>query len=158
MTMMTSPYQIVERIPTLQEYRKLCTAVGWGAVMNFEAAELALPNSLYGIVVMHQEQVVGIGRIVGDGAIFYYLQDIAVLPEHQGQGVGSIILERLVSLVLNSAPEKAFIGLFAAKGTQSFYEQFGFRAWPEMTGMYQVVPVPKPENSQPPLADGRRRP
>jgi GNAT superfamily N-acetyltransferase len=137
---MTSAYQLVERIPTLQEYRQLCTAVGWGAVMNFEAAVTALPNSLYGVVVMHQEQVAGMGRIVGDGAIYYYLQDIAVLPEHQGQGIGRMILEQLVSFVRNNAPEKAFFGLFAAQGTSSFYQEFGFRAWPEMTGMYQVVP------------------
>jgi GNAT superfamily N-acetyltransferase len=111
--------------------------------MNFEAAEVALPKSLYGVVVKHQEQVAGMGRIVGDGAIFYYLQDIAVLPPHQGQGAGRIILERLVDFVQNNAPEKAFVGLFAAKGTEVFYQKFGFQAWPEMTGMFQVVPVRK---------------
>lgn len=140
MTTVPSPYQIIERIPTLQEYHELCTAVGWGAVMNFEAALTALPNSLHGVVVAHQEQIVGMGRIVGDGAIFYYLQDIVVLPEHQGQGAGRMILERLVNYVRMNAPEKAFFGLFAARGTEAFYQEFGFRAWPEMTGMYQVVP------------------
>jgi GNAT superfamily N-acetyltransferase len=140
MTTMTSPHQIVERMPTLQEYHELCTAVGWGAVMNFEAAETAVPNSLYGVVVTHQEQVVGMGRIVGDGAIFYYLQDIVVLPEHQGKGVGRMLLNHLVNYVKSRAPEKAFCGLFAARGTEAFYEEFGFRAWLEMTGMYQVVP------------------
>ena len=140
MTTVPSPYQIVERIPTLQEYRELCTGVGWGAVMNFEAALTALPNSLYGVVVTHQEQVVGMGRVVGDGAIFYYLQDIAVLPEHQGQGVGRMLLNQLVDYVRTNAPEKAFFGLFASQGRESFYQEFGFRAWPEMTGMYQVVP------------------
>ena len=140
---MTDPYELVERIPTIQEYRALCTAVGWGSVMNFEAAEVALPNSIYGVVAMHQGRVAGMGRIVGDGAIFYYLQDVAVLPEHQGQGLGRMILEQLVKFVRNNAPEKAFFGLFATQGTQSFYQQFGFQEWPEMTGMYQVVPVRK---------------
>jgi GNAT superfamily N-acetyltransferase len=140
MTTMPSTYQIVERIPTLQEYRELCTAVGWGAVINFEAAVTALPNSLYGVVITYQEQVVGMGRVVGDGAIFYCLQDIAVLPEHQGKGVGRMLLNQLVSYVKSSAPKKAFFGLFAARGTEPFYQEIGFQAWPEMTGLYQVVP------------------
>lgn len=138
---MSFPYRIVERVPTLQEYRHLCTAVGWQAVVSFEAAKTALPNSLYGAVAMHGDQVVGMGRVVGDGAIFYYIQDVAVHPEHQGRGVGKRLLEQLVRYIRHTAPEKSFVGLFAAKGTQPFYEQFGFRAWPEMTGMFQVVPV-----------------
>jgi GNAT superfamily N-acetyltransferase len=137
---MSFPYRIVERVPTLQEYRDLCTAVGWEGVMNFEAAKTALPNSLYGVVAMQGTRAIGMGRIVGDGAIFFYVQDVAVQPEYQGQGVGKRLLGRLVRHINDVAPEKAFIGLFAARGTNPFYEQFGFRAWPEMTGMFQVVP------------------
>jgi ribosomal protein S18 acetylase RimI-like enzyme len=92
---MHHPYQLIERIPTLDEYRALCTAVGWEAVINFEAAKDALPNSLYGVVVVHQGRTIGMGRVVGDGAIYYYLQDIAVLPEHQGRGVGHMIIQQL---------------------------------------------------------------
>jgi GNAT superfamily N-acetyltransferase len=138
---MSVAYRIVERVPTFQEYRDLCTAVGWAGVINFEAARTALPNSLYGVVAMHDTRAVGMGRVVGDGAIFYYIQDVAVHPEHQGQGVGKLLLQQLVGYIKCTAPERAFLGLFAASGTQHFYEQFGFRAWPEMTGMFQVVPV-----------------
>ncbi|MGD2041175.1 MAG: GNAT family N-acetyltransferase [Anaerolineae bacterium] len=137
---MSPAYRIVERVPTLHEYRDLCMAVGWKGVMNFEAAKTALPNSLYGVVAMQGTRAIGMGRVVGDGAIFFYVQDVAVHPEHQGQGVGKRLLEQLVRYLKDVAPEKAFIGLFAARGTNPFYEQFGFRAWPEMTGMFQVVP------------------
>jgi GNAT superfamily N-acetyltransferase len=133
-------YQLIERVATPSEYRALCTAVGWGPVINFEAATEALPNSLYGVVVVCEDRTVGMGRVVGDGVIFYYLQDIAVLPEHQGQGVGRRIVERLVGRVKADAPEKAFLGVFAAAGTERFYEGYGFRDWEVLTGMYQVVP------------------
>ncbi|MGC9332605.1 MAG: GNAT family N-acetyltransferase [Anaerolineae bacterium] len=133
-------YKIVERVATPQEYRHLCTQVGWGEVMNFEAATTALPRSLYGVVAMLDHEVVGMGRIVGDGAIFYYLQDIAVLPDHQGQGIGTRIVDRLVALVKDNAPEKAFFGVFAAEGTRPFYQRFGFDLHPVLTGMFQVVP------------------
>jgi GNAT superfamily N-acetyltransferase len=138
---MHHPYQLIERIPTLDEYRALCMAVGWEAVINLEAAKDALPNSLYGVVVADEGRTVGMGRVVGDGAIFYYLQDIAVLPGHQGRGVGHLIIQQLVAHVRDVAPEKAFIGLFAAAGTEAFYERHGFRDWPALIGMYQVVPV-----------------
>ena len=108
--------------------------------MNFEAAADAVPRSLYGAVAVLDDQVVGMGRIVGDGAIFYYLQDVVVLPEHQGQGLGTWIVDRLVALVQANAPEKAFLGVFAAPGTLPFYQKFGFDVRPALTGMYQVIP------------------
>jgi GNAT superfamily N-acetyltransferase len=136
---MSEDYQIVERMPILEEYHAICTTVGWAEVINFEAAKTALPNSLYGVVAVHAGLAVGMGRIVGDGAIFFYIQDIAVLPEHQGKGVGGRILAQLMAYLRDHAPEKAFIGLFAAEGTLSFYERYGFRQYPDLTGIYQVI-------------------
>ena len=134
-----SQYELVERLPMLEEYRRLCEAVGWGDVMNFEAARTAIPNSLYGVVVMHDGGAVGMGRIVGDGAIFFYIQDVAVLPEHQGQGVGRLILDALTRYLEQHAPDKAFVGLFADDDTPPFYERYGFATHPMMTGMFRVI-------------------
>jgi len=85
-------YQIHSRTPTRDEYKRLCEAVGWGTVMNFDAATEALPRSLFAVVAVADGKAVGMGRIVGDGAIFFYVQDIAVLPQWQGRGVGKAIL------------------------------------------------------------------
>jgi len=109
----TEPYEIVERLPTAEEYRKICIAVGWESVMNFAAAAKALERSLYGVVITHEGGAVGMGRMVGDGQIYFYLQDIAVMPEHQGKGLGKEIVTALLSYVERTAPEKAFVGLFA---------------------------------------------
>jgi GNAT superfamily N-acetyltransferase len=137
---MAKQYRLVDRVATLQEYRHICTQVGWAEMMNFEAAAVALPRSLYGVVAMRDDLAVGMGRIVGDGAIFYYLQDVAVLPDHQGRGLGTRIVDRLVTLVKENEPEKAFFGVFAAQGTLPFYQRFGFDVYPALTGMFQVVP------------------
>ena len=136
---MADAYPLVERVPTLEEYRAICVAVGWGEVINFEAARTALPNSRYSVVAVHAGQAVGMGRIVGDGAIFFYVQDVAVLPEHQGKGIGSRIMAQLMAYLKAHAPEKAFIGLFAAEGTLPFYERYGFRLYPDLTGIFQVI-------------------
>ncbi|MBS3753346.1 MAG: hypothetical protein KGY46_08155 [Anaerolineales bacterium] len=72
-------YRLKGRLPTIQEYERLCRSVGWKKVMNFEAAEKGLPNSVYGVVALDSERkAVGMGRIVGDGGLYYYIQDIAV--------------------------------------------------------------------------------
>ena len=33
------------------------------------------------------------GRLVGDGAMYWYLQEIVVLPEYQRQGIGAQLIE-----------------------------------------------------------------
>lgn len=108
--------------------------------MNFDVAAKALDNSLYAVVAMYDGEAVGMGRIVGDGAIFYYIQDIAVNPVHQKRGVGTKIMDTLMEYLRCNAPEKAFIGLFAAEGTVPFYEWYGFKDYsPSMTGVFCVA-------------------
>jgi ribosomal protein S18 acetylase RimI-like enzyme len=140
-------YLIEERTPTVQEYRTICESVGWGAVINFDVAGEALRKSLYGLVVLSKGEAVGMGRIVGDGEIFFYIQDIAVKPEYQGKGIGRMIMDALMAYLETGAPNKAFVGLFAADGKQPFYERYGFMAHRDMTGMFTVIQQ-KPESKK----------
>jgi GNAT superfamily N-acetyltransferase len=68
------------------------------------------------------------GRLVGDGAMYWYLQDIIVQPEYQGQGIGRMIVNRLLEYIKENAMPgtKIEIGLTAVKGKEPFYEIFGF--------------------------------
>ncbi len=133
-------YRLEPRAPTLEEYRHVCRAVGWEQAINFESASRSLDHSIHCVVAVDGTTPVGMGRIVGDGAIYFYIQDIAVLPSHQGHGLGSSIMRELIDWLRANAPEKAFIGLFAAGGTEAFYRRFGFEAHAGMTGMFQTTP------------------
>lgn len=133
-------FKIIERLPTLQEYQHLCKAVGWEEVINFEVAHKAISNSTYGIVAESNGETIGMGRIVGDGAIYFYIQDIAVNPEYQGNGVGKAIMSHLMNWTRQHAPPQAFVALFAAKGTIPFYQQHGFAEYDGLTGIFQVIP------------------
>lgn len=95
--------------------------------MNFEVAEISLRNSLYCITVKENDQIIGMGRIVGDGAIYFYIQDIVVHPEYQKHGIGNEIMNLLVKYLNINAPDKAFVGLFASEGNEPFYEKFNFK-------------------------------
>ena len=136
----TSAYRIEDARPDPREYRAICEAVGWGPWMNFEVAEASLAASLFHVTVRHEGRAVGMGRIVGDGQIYFYVQDVAVVPAHQGLGLGRQILARLLAHLREHAPEKAFVGLFAAPGTEPFYERYGFAVRDALVGMFQVLP------------------
>jgi ribosomal protein S18 acetylase RimI-like enzyme len=145
---MTKDYKIIKRAPSYEEYKAICIGVGWEEFMNFEVSEKALKNSLYAAVITFNEEIVGMGRIVGDGQIYLYIQDIAVLPEHQKRGVGKMIMEHLMEYLNENAPEKAFIGLFAAQGTLSFYNKYGLNQYDGLIGIFGVSPVFKKIENQ----------
>jgi GNAT superfamily N-acetyltransferase len=66
------------------------------------------------------------GRIVGDQGFIYFIADVIVLPEFQGQGIGAMIMGSIIGYLRAHAPEHAYITLMAAKGKERFYEKFGF--------------------------------
>ena len=133
-----SDFQLLQRSPTVEEYQQLRKAVGW-YVVNNEATEQGLQNSLYSVCLVHGETVVGCGRIVGDSGIYFYLQDIIVLPEFQGKGGGRMIMDRMMQFLKSHAAPNAFVGLMAAKDVAGFYEQYGFSRRPaDRPGMFIV--------------------
>lgn len=136
---MNNDYQIIRRRPTLKEYKELCTAVDWADYINLEVAEESLQNSIFAVVVLYGEEMVAMGRVVGDGKIYFYIQDIAVSPEHQGKGIGGMVMGEITEFLKQNAPDKAFIGLFASQGKEPFYKKFGFNNHEGMTGMFGVI-------------------
>ncbi|MGM0834703.1 MAG: GNAT family N-acetyltransferase [Bacillota bacterium] len=136
-----SKYEILNnKLPTLNEYIYLCSSVGWKNFMNFDVAETSIRNSLFSVIVKDDQNIIGMGRIVGDGAIYFYIQDIVVHPEYQGKGIGKEIMSALMKYLDENAPEKAFVGLFSSNGKGEFYEKYDFKNYsPNMTGMFKVI-------------------
>ncbi len=130
----------VERSPSVEGYRALRDAVGWGNRVSVEATAFGMPRSLYWVSAWDGETLIGCGRIVGDGAQYFYVQDIIVLPSYQGQGIGKEIMEHVMAYLRTNAPKGAFLALMAAKGVAPFYYQFGFteRAQ-DSPGMFQIA-------------------
>ena len=79
-------------------------------------------NSMFKTFAYSGNRLVGAGRALADGVDCAYLADVAVLPEHQGHGLGAAIIERLV----NAASGHKKILLYANPGTESFYAKLGF--------------------------------
>ena len=92
---------------------------------NKDAAGLQIvyTNSRYCCFAFDQGKLVGAGRALADGLDCSYVCDVAVLPSHQGTGVGKQIVAMLVEL---SQGHRKII-LYAVPGKEPFYRKFGFR-------------------------------
>ena len=79
-------------------------------------------NSMFKCFVFDQGRLVGAGRALADGADCSYICDIAVLPSHQGTGIG----KQLVSALVEKSRGHKKIILYAVPGREGFYRGFGF--------------------------------
>ena len=130
---------IEERRPTLDEYNFLRRSAGWKLTEQLPTKN-ALKNALYSVVATDNEKVIGIGRVIGDGGLYYYVQDLIVDPDHQGNGYGKAMMSRLMDFIKQNAHPGSIIGLMSAPGLEDFYREFGFESKPEYgTGMYIII-------------------
>lgn len=126
--------QLVDNGLVAEDYIRLRSEVGFSKT-PLEQTEKSLKNGLFSVVAECDGKRVGMGRLVGDGIMYWYIQDVAVLPEYQGKGIGKAIVKRLMQYVEeNSIPGTyTTIGLMAAKGKDKFYEKLGFISRPSDT-------------------------
>ena len=112
-------------------YLMLRNKVGW-AKLSRKQAEYALKNALYSICVYLYGRPVGMGRIVGDGAVVSYIQDLVVVPEAQKCNIGGCILDKLIEYVkgITEPGTRMMLCLMCAKGREQFYLHHGFTARP----------------------------
>lgn len=112
--------------PSAEEFVQLRTQIGWGE-MDLALAQASLDNSLYHIVIRMEDQLVGMGRVVGDGYMYFYVQDVVVAPDFQRLGLGYQLMDHIEAYLAQTAKIGATIGLLAAKGKEGFYQKFGYQ-------------------------------
>jgi GNAT superfamily N-acetyltransferase len=74
------------------------------------------------------ERVVGVGRIVGDGGLHFYLTGIMVAPDFQRRGIGTRIVEALLSRAKEVPYANTLVEALPLPGLESFYARFGFKS------------------------------
>jgi ribosomal protein S18 acetylase RimI-like enzyme len=124
-----------------------CSGVDWKLVtdtlknagMGYYDPELhkkAFENSYATVFVYHDENMIGFGRAISDGAYQAAIYDVAVNPDFQKKGLGKIILKNIISRL-----PKCSIILYASPGKEGFYLKNGFRKM--KTGMAQFFNAEK---------------
>ncbi|MDQ4044428.1 MAG: GNAT family N-acetyltransferase [Chloroflexota bacterium] len=130
--------RLERRLPSPAEHRRIAESVGWERGFDWQSVPRSLERSLYGVVATADNHAVGMGRLVGDGVLYFYVQDVAVDPTWQRCGVGQMVVEALLAHIREVAPAAAFVGLFATPDALRLYQRNGFGEG-DMTGLFRLV-------------------
>jgi GNAT superfamily N-acetyltransferase len=136
MRSMTADYSLVPEAPGLDDYLRLRRLAGLSPKTPAQGSG-ALSGSWAFCYIRTRDtnEVVGMGRVIGDGGWYFLIADMAVLPAHQRQGLGRRVIEHLIERVTTAVPD-AYLTLMADPPGRPLYESVGFvDASPESLGM-----------------------
>ena len=118
-------YKIERHKLSVAEYQYLRHTTDWFQ-LDDQTIEKSLEAELFSVSIYSEDKIIGMGRVIGDGAIYYYIQDIIVVPQYQGKGIGRLIMKEIEDFLYRNATNNSFVGLMAASGVEGFYHKFGY--------------------------------
>ncbi|MGL4393826.1 MAG: GNAT family N-acetyltransferase [Brevinema sp.] len=129
-------------IPTPEQYDQLrIRSQMSGGTKNIENIKKALSNSLFVVSLWEKDELIGFGRVVGDGGLTYVVSDIMVNADHQAKGYGNIIMQEINSYFEKHTDSDAYITLTAVKPADKLYSKFYFeQSEPLSCGMIRKKP------------------
>lgn len=79
----------------IEDLLGLYRSVGWNAYTDHpEWLQLAVEGSTHVVTEWTDDgELIGLARAISDNYSIFYLQDILVKPDHQGQGIGRRLLD-----------------------------------------------------------------
>ena len=134
-------FTIQQRLPTPQEFNHLRQLAGWPTFPE-EVITKAFSHVLFSVCIMAEDRsIAGMGRVLGDDAIYFHIQDVIIHPAFQRQGIGKILMDELMNYINARSVKNTMIGLMCSKGREPFYKNFGFIERPNEkfgAGMVQI--------------------
>ena len=122
-------YSLTLERPSTDEFLCLRSQVGW-AEIHVNLAKQSLENSLFHVTIRKKSQLIAMARVVGDGAMYFYIQDVIVAPKYQNLGLGTVLMKHVEDYLAQYAQQGATISLLAAKGKEEFYSRYHYIARP----------------------------
>ncbi len=93
---------------------------------DVEVLMKAINNSLYVLTAWHENELVGLIRIVGDGVSIVYIQDILVLKSYKKQQIGTALVTQ--ALARYNKVRQTVLLTDDNQETRGFYESLGFES------------------------------
>lgn len=116
---------IAAEVPSLGEMLELYSAVGWSAYTEDPATlERSVLGSEHVVTARRDGELLGMARVVGDGATLAYLQDVLVRPDAHRTGIGRSLVE--AAFAPFAAVRQQVLLTDAEPGQRAFYESLGF--------------------------------
>ncbi|NJL63905.1 MAG: GNAT family N-acetyltransferase [Methylacidiphilales bacterium] len=100
-------------------------AAFWAKERSIEDLEIAIANSEPVVTVRDGEKIIGFARATSDGIYRATVWDVVIHPEYQGSGLGSKLVETVLSHPRMSRVERTYL---MTTHQQKFYEKIGFQA------------------------------
>lgn len=112
---------------TAEEFCELWASV-WGEPPSLAQTRLAMEHTLFRVSVFDGKRLIAMARMIGDMGLDYYIKDVVVRPEYQGQGIGRLLIGELLHFIqAQGVPGTAiFVELCAEPDKMPFYEKLGF--------------------------------
>ena len=128
-------FNIEEGAPNPETFLRLRAAAGMRP-RSVKGASKGLGQELFSVVLRLEKsgEIVGMGRIVGDGGTIFVICDMMVIESFQKKGGGTMIMDAIMGYLLEEAPPNSYINLMA--DVDGFYEKWGFEpSLPRSRGM-----------------------
>lgn len=95
--------------------------------IEFSTLQKALDNSMFVVGIYIDNEIVAMGRIVGDKVFKSLLTDIIVKPKYQHHGYGKVVVTNLIALTKNSLSSTDLMCIEASptNGNIPFYIKCG---------------------------------
>ena len=124
-------YRISHNTLDAEDFIRLFDSAGWGRP-DRELVETSLKNSYVTFSVLDGEKVIAMARLIGDGGMAFFLKDLIVAPENQGQGVGKGLVEHIEEFIRGELKEGwwCYFQLMSAKNKDEFYLKCGYKSHP----------------------------
>ena len=109
----------------MAEILPLYESVGWTSYTDHpQMLEKAFQGSREVFGAYSQARLIGLIRIVGDGASIVYIQDLLVHPDFQGKGIGSALLSE--AMKRNAHVYQKCLITDDSERAVAFYQKNGF--------------------------------
>jgi|TARA_B100001758_G_scaffold186270_1_gene163081 GNAT superfamily N-acetyltransferase len=128
-------FKIEEAAPDVETFLRLRAGAGMRP-RSVRGATKGLGQELFSVILKLEEsdEIVGMGRVVGDGGTIFVICDMMVIESFQKNGGGTMIMDSIMRYLLEEAPPRSYINLMA--DVDGFYERWGFEpSLPRSRGM-----------------------
>ncbi len=130
------------RSASIPDLKQLYGEAGWWDPAYDENPDFLddiVPRSAVFMGAIFEKKLIGMGRALSDLVSDAYIQDVTVLTEYRGKGIGRLIIQALVRELRQNGVD--WIGLIAEPETARFYEALGFEPLKDHTPLRYTLRI-----------------
>lgn len=121
-------------IPTVHKY--LSEESYWAKGRAYNIVARSIENSMCVGVYTRVRNQAGFARVVTDLSTTYYICDLFVLPEYQGNGLGKAMVE----FIIKHPSLKNLSGMLLTEDAHELYEKYGFEGSKDIQRKFMLKP------------------